>query len=98
MFNANRKDTNGGQVRVFFVKEETRGKGIGKMLLKALLCKGSNTGYETLSLLTTDNQIEARALYQKTGFRVIERSLNTTFAKGSYDEAWQMKIKTEPGV
>lgn len=88
------KNTNEGQVRVFFVKEETRGKGIGKLLLKALLSKASSTGYETLSLITTDNQIEARALYQKIGFRVIERTPNTTFAKGSYDEVWQMKIKT----
>jgi GNAT superfamily N-acetyltransferase len=81
-----------GKLRVMFVSADARGKGIGTLLIKAVLNKARTIGYKTLSLWTTNNQIAARELYKKIGFTMVSVNPNTTFAKGSNDEQWRMKI------
>jgi len=81
-----------GKLRVMFVSADARGKGIGTLLIKAVLNKAETIGYKTLSLWTTNNQIAARELYKKIGFTMVSVNPNTTFAKGSNDEQWRMKI------
>lgn len=81
-----------GKLRVMFVSEHVRGKGVGTLLTNAVLAKAKDIGYNSLSLWTTNNQVEARELYKKMGFVLTSESLNTSFAKGSYDEEWKMKI------
>jgi N-acetylglutamate synthase-like GNAT family acetyltransferase len=81
-----------GKVRVMFVSESARGRGVGTLLMNALLNKAKKVGYKTLSLWTTNNQIVARELYKKIGFSMVCKNPNTTFAKGSYDEKWKMVI------
>jgi ribosomal protein S18 acetylase RimI-like enzyme len=77
-----------GQVRVLFVLEEARGNHVGSLMNKA-----KEIGYKSLSLRTTNNQIEARELYKKIGFNLVTMNPNTSFAKGLYDEEWKMEIK-----
>lgn len=86
------KSAEEGQVRVLFVLEEARGKNVGSLLIKALMKEAKEIGYRSLSLSTTNNQIEARELYKKIGFSCMTKTPNTTFAKGSYDEEWKMEI------
>ncbi len=81
-----------GKIRVMYVSRRVRGKGVGTALSNALMKKAKEIGYVTLTLWTTNNQIEARKLYEKIGFSMISKSPNTTFAKGSFDEEWKMKI------
>ncbi len=81
-----------GKLRVLFVSEEARGKGIGRLLIDALLEKAKAIGYKRLSLWTTDNQEVARSLYKKLGFSLISETPNSSFAMGSSDELWQMEI------
>ena len=86
------KTHNEGKVRVMFVSESVRGKGVGALLIAALIKKAKEIGFSTLSLWTTNNQIVARALYKKIGFSMVSENPNTTFAKGSFDEEWKLKI------
>lgn len=81
-----------GKLRVMFVSADVRGKGIGTLLIQTALNKAVTFGYKTLSLETTDNQKAARVLYKKIGFTMVSSRLNTTFAKGSNNEEWRMKI------
>ncbi len=81
-----------GKLRVLLVSEDARGKGIGGILVESLLEKAKAIGYERLSLWTTDNQKAARILYKKVGFSLVSQTPNSTFAKGSSDEFWQMEI------
>ena len=81
-----------GKLRVLFVSEDARGKGVGGLLVESLLKTARAIGYETLCLWTTNNQEAARALYRKVGFSLVSSTKNTTFAKGSHDELWQMRI------
>jgi len=81
-----------GKLRVLLVSEDVRGKGIGELLIDALLEKAKAIGYKRLSLWTTDNQEVARSLYKKLGFSLISETPNSSFAIGSSDEFWQMEI------
>ncbi len=82
-----------GKLRVLFVSESVRGKGIGRLLVKSLVEQARLIGYKRLSLWTTDNQKAARALYEKVGFSLVSQTPNTTFAKGSNDEFWKMELE-----
>lgn len=81
-----------GKVRVMFVSASERRKGIGTLLLEALIQKARDIGYTSLSLRTTEQLKEARELYKKTGFCLISKSPNVTFAKGGHDEEWRIRI------
>jgi len=81
-----------GKLRVMFVAEDARGKGIGGLLIESVLKKAKTIGYRTLSLWTTNKQKAARELYKKIGFSLISSTPNITFAKDSYDELWRMTI------
>lgn len=81
-----------GKISILFVAERARRKGVGTLLMRAVIEKAQVEGYTTLTLWTTNNQIEARKLYKKIGFYLASKGPNTTFAKGSYDEEWRMRI------
>ncbi len=81
-----------GKLRVMFVAEDARGKGIGGLLIESVLKKAKTIGYRTLSLWTTNKQKAARELYKKIGLSLISSTPNITFAKDSYDELWRMTI------
>jgi N-acetylglutamate synthase-like GNAT family acetyltransferase len=81
-----------GKLRVLFVSENVREKGIGCLLVKSLVEQARLLGYKRLSLWTSDNQKVARVLYEKVGFSLVSETPNTTFAKDSNDEYWEMEL------
>ena len=81
-----------GKLRVLFVSEKVRGKGIGGLLVASLLEKAKTIGYERITLWTTDTQKAARSLYEEIGFSLVSKTPNNSFAKGSFDEFWEMQI------
>ena len=81
-----------GKLRVMFVSEEARGKGIGRLLIQYVFEKARSIGYKSISLWTTNNQHVARELYKKHGFVLISATPNETFAKGSNDELWKVEL------
>ena len=55
----------------FYVKEEFRGKGIGKKLMEALLAEGGKFGFHSiLSRITADNQVSL-GIHRSFGFREV---------------------------
>ena len=81
-----------GKLRVLFVTEEARGRGVANKLIAALLEKARDFGYSSVMLLTTNNQLVAREIYRKFGFSLASTSPNTTFAPGSTDELWRLHL------
>jgi phosphinothricin acetyltransferase len=55
----------------FYVREEFRGKGIGKKLMEALLAEGARYGFHSiLSRITSDNQVSL-GIHRIFGFREV---------------------------
>ena len=82
-----------GQLRVMFVSEEVRGKGVGTLLINAVLTKSEELGHKSLVLWTTDKQKGARELYKKFGFSMISSTQNETFAKDANNELWRLEME-----
>lgn len=60
-----------GELRRMYVRPRWRGRGTGRALLAALEARARAMGAPTVSLLTTEPLLEARALYRSAGYRVV---------------------------
>ena len=60
------------EMKRMFVYPEFHGRGVGKLLGRALVGEAKATGYRKMLLDTGPAQREAQALYRKLGFRDVE--------------------------
>ncbi|MGH9027526.1 MAG: GNAT family N-acetyltransferase, partial [Acidimicrobiia bacterium] len=61
-----------GEIKRMYVAPEARGRGVGQAILVALEGEASKLGYRRLVLETGTKQPEAIALYQRSGYGLIE--------------------------
>lgn len=64
-------DSKSTEVKRMFTLPEKRGKGLASAILKELEVWSKELGYEKTVLETGKRQIEAVALYQKCGYKII---------------------------
>jgi GNAT superfamily N-acetyltransferase len=64
-----RIDANTCELQYVYVRDEYRGKRIGRQMVEQLVAKARAVGYEVMWLETTTFMKEARALYASIGFR-----------------------------
>jgi GNAT superfamily N-acetyltransferase len=60
-----------GEIKRMFVSGAARGRGYGRTLLAALEDLAGEAGYTRVRLFTTEVLVEARALYESAGYRVV---------------------------
>lgn len=63
----------GARVRWVIVDDASRGHGIGKELLRRALAFCAGAGFGKVYLWTVEGLPESRALYLRSGFRIVER-------------------------
>lgn len=59
-------------INTLAVREEARGKGVGRLLLEVANEMASSSGYDTLSLHAWSDNAAAMNLYKKWGFEIVE--------------------------
>lgn len=59
------------EVKRMYVRDDYRGRGLGRAMLSALEQIAAERGYRTVRLETGDRQPEAIALYESAGYRAI---------------------------
>ncbi len=64
-----RIDANTCELQYVYVRDEYRGKRIGRLMVEQLVAKARDVGYKVMRLETTTFMKEARALYASIGFR-----------------------------
>jgi ribosomal protein S18 acetylase RimI-like enzyme len=74
-----------GELVCLCVAADVRRRGIGTMLVEAVLATARHAGLERLWLATTNDNVDALALYQRCGFRI------TRVMVGGVDQARQLK-------
>jgi GNAT superfamily N-acetyltransferase len=60
-----------GEIKRMFVTAGARRRGIGRALLRALEVRAAGSGCRHVRLFTTEVLVEARALYESAGYRVV---------------------------
>ena len=65
-------DTNTIEIKRMFVSPEARGMGLAQTMLRKLECWAHDLGFSSAVLETLNKQKEAIALYQKTGYKLVD--------------------------
>lgn len=82
------------QLRLLLVEPQARGKGLGKRLIDECVNFSKRTGYTKIKLWTQSILLEARHLYEKSGFRLVEEKPHTSFGQELVAEIWELPLST----
>jgi putative acetyltransferase len=77
------------ELRKMYFRPELRGTGMGTRLLAVILDAARQSGYRRCYLETLGNMDDARRLYQKHGFEVLDRPLGNTGHSGC--NSWMIR-------
>lgn len=80
------------KLRLLIVEPAARGLGLGKRLVKACVGFARATGYRKLVLWTQSELTAARAIYEKTGFKLARREPHRSFGKRLVGEYWELRL------
>lgn len=83
-----RHDKTTAKLRMLYVDASARGMGIGNRLLEESLRFAQGAGYQRMMLWTTSVLSEARKLYQKAGFQLVEEEQVHSFGKDLISQTW----------
>ena len=78
------------QLRLLLVEPEARRQGIGKFLIDHCINFSKFNGYKKIKLWTQSILSEARSLYIKAGFKIIEKKSHTSFGHNLTAETWEL--------
>ena len=80
------------QLRLLFVEPKARGKGIGKRLIDECVNVSRRLRYQKIKLWTQSDLLEARHLYAKAGFELVEESPHKSFGHDLIAEIWELQL------
>ncbi|MBB4234316.1 bifunctional helix-turn-helix transcriptional regulator/GNAT family N-acetyltransferase [Rhizobium esperanzae] len=88
--------TNGGdgiaKLRLLYVDKSARGLGLGKLLVDECIRFCRQKGYSELQLWTNDMLETARAIYVKTGFRLVSEERHRMFGPEANGQNWVLAL------
>jgi GNAT superfamily N-acetyltransferase len=81
-----------GQLRLMLVEPSARGRGIGTRLINECLAFARAAGYQTVKLWTNSVLVDARRLYARAGFRLVESEPYHAFGHELVSEFWEIEV------
>jgi DNA-binding MarR family transcriptional regulator/GNAT superfamily N-acetyltransferase len=83
-----RHDESTAKLRMLYVDASARGLGIGNRLVEETLRFARQAGYKRMILWTTSILTDARKLYQRAGFQLVEEEPVHSFGKDLVSQTW----------
>ncbi len=80
------------QLRLLLVEPWARGRKIGKRLVDECMAFARKKGYQKMKLWTQSNLMEARQLYIKSGFRLVNEKAHKSFGHNLVAQVWEVNL------
>jgi DNA-binding MarR family transcriptional regulator/GNAT superfamily N-acetyltransferase len=87
-----RKDQLTAQLRLLLVEPGFRGMGIGSRLVDECIRFARAAGYREMTLWTNDVLVDARRIYQRAGFRLIQEEPHHSFGHDLVGQQWSREL------
>ena len=80
------------KLRWFLVERDARGRGLGSKLLDTAEKFCRKVGYRGIFLWTVSDLEQARRLYERRGFNLVEESNGCAWAPWAHEQRWELRL------
>jgi GNAT superfamily N-acetyltransferase len=80
------------KLRMLLVVPKARKLGLGTRLVKECIRFAKRSGYKKLTLWTNDILVEARRIYERNGFRLVEEDHHHSFGHDLVGQNWDLML------